>query len=1008
MCNLIKAAEQVYNSYLLFYKLSALRVSTGKSLQEVLSDAIQNKEQHVEFEVCGQHYKVEITSDGQLKVLGEYAKPKVKDILEYADNDIIDLLANSEVFLVNGQNNNWAFTIQIDDEVRKKKLQIGGPGKRIPFSIRFANFYRVIKLLEDESIPLQEKLRLANNIATGSGKTYDIALLKLLAYLADVPCITVVPNDTLKEQSHNFYKEFLPDTVVDIFVKPLYKKAIFILDDFFSRKEPVSKDVFKRECIDDTAEYRYIHSNRSYPTITFDEAFNTYWNTLRSMENLALICIDEAPLLKQNPILMARAIEISCDKPIALFSATPDKLLNEEFRIKEQVLLSPKERAELGIGKLPVVHYHKTKFRGTSEMAAARSRYDLLFCVPERAYIDKLERTHIKLDNWKSAVEQFKQERKLNKKTLDELFIECVSKSLDSQAYKVNLIASKDTRTGNIVDSVLDNRKSQERKEKRTRSFTDAIKTLGLDLQDNEIESLIDKNLNTEVGNNLLSSIKLHIIIDSLNEYTKSNAEVTEEKLKEFIEHRYGIVNSFSFKLNTELASAIFRLSQIGSKYKASISRNYPGDKELHNYIFQEYPQIKEFCEQNTVISNFDKEITIHKFRSSESCSDIGCNHQNMLNFIKAGFVPSVISKDLAIGIDALRLDSAAALAKGTSSILHPMFLIQLIGRIGRDVNRKGKCFFDLFTTDSSYFEVQDITQLSGEELCVRLEKANQKYMDDKNAIIEMRSGSLWNNIKNRYIINEAYHRLMLPSKLRDKPRFDLIQDFVKEEFKSINIQYGFNKKDCIEIFTQVLQRVSDDLNRILQMPVNARTCVIFLGLLYDDNSNQIADLKKLMQDMRNAVKSLNSKGSRIVEYSDNLSLENFAQYVMNVQPVNWDDIAGHNPDSNVPIFINKICRENGVPQIIRVAPKKTDAKKQSKYLIVASPLIAVGIYATVTLLTELKINPIIAVSIFAITSIIAVILYRYIAKDCEAQEVQSKIMDNVIDSIDLSYTVGI
>lgn len=275
-----ESAEKVYNSYLLLYKLNELHVDElkdndekkSKLLQEVISEAIDSGKQEVNITINKENYKVEITKEGdsyKLKVSGEHTKPEVKDVLEYTAKDIIGLWAKSEVSIEKDQSNNFAFAVGLHDKSRLLDLTIGGLGKKVPFSLRFANFYKVIEILRDESKPLKERFRLANNIATGSGKTGDIALLKFWAYLANIPCITTVPSDTLRNQSNKFDKEFLPSEVAMEFGEP------------------------------------FSEGNTRYATTTFTEVLDKQWNLFNNTYGKdngesALIMIDEAPILQKK------------------------------------------------------------------------------------------------------------------------------------------------------------------------------------------------------------------------------------------------------------------------------------------------------------------------------------------------------------------------------------------------------------------------------------------------------------------------------------------------------------------------------------------------------------------------------------------------------------------------------------------------------------------------------------------------------------------------------------
>jgi hypothetical protein len=334
---LLEAAEKVYNSYLLLYKLNELKVGNGKLLQEVISEAINQNKTQIEFKAKGKQYEIQITKESNnytLEVLGENTKPEVKNVLVYTDEEIIALWANSEVSIKKDENNNFAFAVGLHDQSRLRALKIGGLGKKVPFALRFANFYKVIEVFKDEGTPLEERLRIANNIVTGSGKTGDIALLKFWAYLANIPCVTAVPSNNLRTQSNNFDGEFLPDEVAQEFAEP------------------------------------FSETNAEYATITFAEAFNMQWN-----------------------------------------------VLNDTYGKKGIYSISHR------VNNLP----------------GDRSR------TAEEQYVKKYENTHLVLDHSEKRNQNLKRsiDAAGNGQEKSQLFLDFIDQTLDSQAYKVGLIASE-------------------------------------------------------------------------------------------------------------------------------------------------------------------------------------------------------------------------------------------------------------------------------------------------------------------------------------------------------------------------------------------------------------------------------------------------------------------------------------------------------------------------------------------------------------------------------------
>lgn len=843
---LLKSSVDVYNNYLLLYKLNELKLENSESLKSAISYAIDQNQNEVKFGLEGKEYSIFIKEDKNnkynLEVIGNYDSPKIKDISQYNGKNVIEIWAKSKVSFEKSSNNNHAFAVEIKDKARNQDLKIGGQGKKVPFSLRFANFYRVIKILKDTNTKLQEKLRLANNMATGSGKTGDIAMLKLSCYLASIPCITVVPTEALKEQASNFDKEFLPNKVAQEFAEP------------------------------------FSETNAEYATTTFSEVFNTEWNLLnntygKNKSKPALILTDEAPNLKGNVVYLARAKEISKYNPIAIFTATPDKFLSEEFNISDrnQILLSPKERAELGIGKLPRVYLDPIKFLGESVI---------------EAYIKKVDNTHEKLSSCDNAIAKFQEERK-EMSDLSNSFLNLINESLDSQAYKTALIAVEQRDSLEIRQNIFFSKREQNRKEEKRKSFVSAIRELELGLEDSEIESLVNENLNIEVGKKLYRSIKLHNIIDTFNEYKKSGMEVREEEVSKFIKDKYGIVDYVDHEYqhdnlpyNKELTRSICTLDTIEVQYQESIERNYPGDKKFHEHMFKTYPKLTAFCENDLCLSYFQDSFGLC-YTSKKNA--------NLLNMVKAGFVPVTLSKELGIGIDAPRLNSAAAIITSFSDILDPMFLLQLMGRIGRNVSSSGLCYFDLFTTTKSFLNVSNIVNLSGKDLCKALLDSYQEYIISMDYIIEAKSRALCDFIMGT--INEyEEEREILKLKPRVWNYINAVDSYIIKEFKNININYGFNKEISMKLFTKVLKSAYSELK-------NFHThCIIA--------DNVIDGVIEMLESQNASIQVRDYINDRIP------SLVLWVRKIIQTQPICGDELLNADSRYKDPIFIKQNTKD--------------------------------------------------------------------------------------------------
>ncbi|OEY86708.1 hypothetical protein BIY23_02510 [Wolbachia pipientis] len=727
--DIIKAAEQVYNSYLLWYKLDELSCDNGKKLSSVISEVIDKNNTEIELKLNNTQYTIQVNYNNkengsyELTALASNVISEVKHVSEYSDEDIIALWASSKVSFekIPSKKDSRGFATYVRDEVRQKDVKVGGLGKMVPFNLRFHNFYKVIEMLKIDNIPLRKKLRLANNAAPGSGKTGDIALLKLLAYFANIPCITLVPTDLLKKEMHDFDRKFLPDIVADAF-------ALSLND-----------------------------NNTEYATSTFEEAFNEKWcavNNLydeRSENRPALICIDEARELTQKPKLLKNASKLSCHNAMVIFTATPDSLLNKSLGIKQQILLSPKEKVAFEIGRLPIIHHSKIKSSNIQEVSQTVNSSQNLAPVQvinlARDYINKVENTYVKLNKKGNMVEQLGTTRNVTG-NVSQAFINDVSQLLDSQSYKVGIIAAEEDQFDNIYDAIFSNSSLKEREEQSKRSLIRAVKELNLGLNDDRIELLIEENVNTQPVRNLLPSIKLCNIIDALNEYKKSSKIVTKDGIKTFIQDKYKITDSHeTLNYNSQITDAIVELNGIRSEYSENVKRNYPADKKLHEYIFTTFPKIAAFCKQDVVVSqSVDKGISRlsideegNSYQASYIVEDNTGNIKNMISMIKSGFVPYIISKELAVGFDSKKIDKAVVISTSSnSSVSDPMLLFQVMGRVGRSNRRGGSVFFDVFTTHDIYLDIENINALSGEEILAKLERGNQEYQRNRQSTVDL------------------------------------------------------------------------------------------------------------------------------------------------------------------------------------------------------------------------------------------------------------------------------
>uniref|UniRef100_A0A3B0J0R6 Uncharacterized protein n=1 Tax=Wolbachia endosymbiont of Aleurodicus floccissimus TaxID=2152762 RepID=A0A3B0J0R6_9RICK len=415
--------------------------------------------------------------------------------------------------------------------------------------------------------------------------------------------------------------------------------------------------------------------------------------------------------------------------------------------------------------------------------------------------------------------------------------------------------------------------------------------------------------MNIEVGKKLYRSIKLHNIIDTFNEYKKSGMEVKEEEVSKFIKDKYGIVDyinpEYSHKnllYNIELTRSICTLSAIQDKYKKSIERNYPGDKKLHEYIFKTYPKLTAFCEKDLNLSYFQGTFEI-----------IGENDKRdknllLLNIVKAGFVPVTFSKELGIGIDAPRLSSAATMITSPSDISNPIFLLQLMGRIGRDVTTRGLCYFDLFTATKNFLNLSDFVNLSGKDLNKKLLDSHQKYTTDMSYIIEAKSRALSDFIIK--MINQSNSEARIGSYIGG------VEKYIEEELKDINVNYGFNKEISMKLFTKILKSAYSELKDF-----HTHTVI---------TENGISDVIRVLE-----FQDANIEVNRINVHNRVPPLVSWAQKIVKIQPICNNQLLNADSKSDDPIFIESNADDKHKKIIediepYRYKPRDIKAKKLS------------------------------------------------------------------------------
>lgn len=980
----LSSAEEIYNSYLLLYKLNEIKDDNGELLKDVISEAINQGKNQAEFKVKGSSYKVNITEEGnnyELKVLGGGDKPEVKDVLKYTDKNIVDLWAQSKVSVEKGENDNLAFAIHLRDQSRLQNLKIGGLGKKVPFALRFANFYKVIEILKDEGAPLEERLRMANNIATGSGKTGDIALLKFWAYLVNIPCITVVPSDNLRTQSNSFDRAFLPDEVAQEFAEP------------------------------------FSETNVEYATTTFAEAFNTQWNLLndtygKNKTKPALTLIDEAPKLKENVVQMARAVEVSRYNPTAYFSATPDKFLSEEFKIKQQILLSPKEREALGIGKLPKVFYQEIKPLTFREGAFRGEERKGGYISPAQTYISYNAITHSIIG---SSLKQG------SRCSSSQQFLDIISQLIDSSVHKKGLIvtneaAVNDNYIHSLMNSLVNQKSKPDGKKKCKKSYLDIIRQLNIGLSNEVINEYVDKNL--EISTHYSDSLKfipLHGLIDITKAFLTQNGEnlstalnrigSNDQKMKgkidEFLQAEYGISNSdYFFKPKDELVGITFNLihhikSKIDDReYINSIERNYAIDKKLNADVIQ-VNGIQKFCDYYRMISCFtDSQNIVQHIGEVSVLRDgqtgvkenrvrntlIQNSERNiaiLFNMFKAGLIGNfVVDKKMGIGFDDVTLDKVVYITQGPTDLLDPAYELQVLGRGGRS-NQKGEYYFYRYTDSKGYFNHSSMLQLNGEKLREKFEEARQNYIEDEQADIERRSVSILRNIV--HLVQESY-----PG---GEKCLQGVEKILRCEFNDLNVQCNYDKNITIDTFIKVLKKVTEGRK-------NAQN--VYCITTYQEQAwHSIQDFFSLYgircSEQKNEI--LNKISSVIVSATKDLESEiknpnSYWSCVAHAPVMNHEDLIKADPNSSAPIFMEQKERSQvryvsvhdvgesvSIPNVTSKPFQQASTKKKVMYgIMLAFPFLAVGIYALVT--GEAIFNPIIATGIFAGAVVTTAILF--------------------------------
>ncbi|WP_341808760.1 hypothetical protein [Wolbachia endosymbiont (group E) of Neria commutata] len=249
-------------------------------------------------------------------------------------------------------------------------------------------------------------------------------------------------------------------------------------------------------------------------------------------------------------------------------------------------------------------------------------------------------------------------------------------------------------------------------------------------------------------------------------------------------------------------------------------------------------------------------------------------------------------------------------------------------------------------------------------------------------------------DLKINHIVHYACNTRFLPE---HKLIFDMMQSHIKNEFNKINTQYSYDKEICLRIFIQILKNTNAKLKLPLNYDQGSPSQIYFFHNFILDH-NKIQELKTLVEAIDNTIKLLESKQTEgnTVQYSDNMSLEDWARYIVLAKPMSFDVLVKADPHSNAPIFMEQKqilqnqdtsahnVGQNSTTQSDLSQQTRTEKELMYGFMMALLPCAAVGIYALVV--GAEAFNPDIATGIFFGVFVIALALFATVKKACDKQ----------------------
>ncbi len=313
---LIEAAKKTFFAYLkldfareFLLNINDAEITLTDYVQELLDSetlSAENNEHHCN--IAGSDCIIKF-KDNEIILKNNDAdedQPPLKDITDYEENEVLNLLSNTRFTLTrHKKNNNLQFALPI--KIRKKSFVLGGAEKYELYRSHLVTLHKMINHLEAHD----DIKAMLVALTTGSGKTFVQALWYLTLQFANIKGIFAQPKNLL-DQFRSDLKNLLPDELVDEMGSAEDMDTHpFILDAYEELLDNHFDTIFENDDDSDTA-------------LIFDEQHQVMEDESRRVKLKALAHEKLCLFLTATPT--KETFEMCDQKPVALMSALEKQL----------------------------------------------------------------------------------------------------------------------------------------------------------------------------------------------------------------------------------------------------------------------------------------------------------------------------------------------------------------------------------------------------------------------------------------------------------------------------------------------------------------------------------------------------------------------------------------------------------------------------------------------------------------------------------------------------------